>query len=228
VTLYDRLYFSKSLAAAHFEHGSFFIMRCRSNCHHAVQRLLGSNKKITTSEVAGKRIHFVKIWNAQSKVHDVFATNLPARLITRTTILKLYRMRWEVETSFRELTATTKGEQWHAKSYNGLMQELYAKFWLINATKGILKIIGEKPLDPMKRTYRKANFKLIFNMFIERFQLLWHKFEELIAWLKTLAKESTENRKRCSRRYPREIKTPASPYTYNNTEWWFDKSFSLN
>ena len=228
LTLYDRLYFSQRMCEAHFKHGSFFLLRCRSNCHVTVKKLLSCKKKIMTGMVGEKRIHFVKIWNARSKNYDVFATNLPERLVTRSTILRLYRMRWEVETSFKELTSTTKGEQWHTKSYNGLMQELYAKFWLINASKGILKITGEMPLDPMKRSYKKSNFKLILTLFVERFSWLWHKFRELIDWLKTLAKKSTEKRKRCSRRYPREIKRPASPYPYNNTEWWFDKRYDLN
>jgi IS4 transposase len=53
-------------------------------------------------------------------------------------IFKLYRLRWQVETSFLELTAITRSEQWHSKSYNGIMQELYALMWLINATRGLI------------------------------------------------------------------------------------------
>ena len=227
LTIYDRLYFSVKMVVAHLEHGSYFLMRCRSNCHTAVVALLQSKKKTATAMIGGRRIHFVKIRNFREKRHDVYATNLPDRFLSRQLILQLYRLRWEVETSFKELTAITKSEQWHSKSYNGLMQELYALMWLINATKGLMKIGGALPLDPTKRVYRKANFKLVFNLLAQRLHELWYRFRELIAWLGTLVKESTEKRKRCSRRYPRQLRKPASPYPYNNTEWTWDKAYEL-
>lgn len=227
LTIYDRLFFSVKMAKAHFDHGSFFLMRCRSNCHKTVSKLLASKKKTMTGKIAGKRILFVKIWNSKEKRFDVFATNLPKRFASRHLILQLYRLRWEVETSFRELTAIARAEQWHSKSHNGIMQELYALMWLINATKGIMQICGRKPHDPTKRVYKRANFKLIFNLFAARIQDIWHRFRDLIAWLKTLFKNSTEKRKRYSRRYPRQLRMPASPYPYNNTEWHWDKSYEL-
>lgn len=227
LTLYDRLYFSEKLVAAHLEHGSYFLMRCRSNCHATVIALLQLKKKIMTGKVARRRIHFVKIWNSRDKRHDVYATNLPQRFLSRHLILQLYRLRWEVETSFKELTAITKCEQWHSKSYNGVMQELYALMWLINATKGLMQISGTLPLDPTKRVYKKPNFKLIFNLLAQRLHQLWYHFRSLITWLSALAKESTEKRKRCSRRYKRELRKPASPYPYNNTEWAWDKAHEL-
>ena len=228
LTIYDRLYFSIKMVEAHIEHGSRFLMRCRSNCHVAVTHLLNSKKKTTTTKICGKRIFFTKIWNSREKRYDVFATNLPPRMLSRQLILQLYRLRWEVETSFKELTAITKSEQWHSKSYNGIMQELYALMWLINATKGMMRIGGVLPLDPIKRVYRKANFKLIFNLLVQRLHEVWYRFRELIVWLSELIKESTETRKRCSRRYPRQLRKPASPYPYNNTEWAWDKAYSLN
>ncbi len=179
--IYDRLYFSIKMVEAHIEHGSRFLMRCRSNCHVAVMRLLASKKKTTTAMIGGKKIFFTKIWPAREKRYDVYATNLPPRMLSRQLILQLYRMRWEVETSFKEMTSITKSEQWHSKSYNGILQELYALMWLINATKGIMKIAGVSPLDPTKRVYRKANFKLIFNLLAQRLHEVWYRFRELIA-----------------------------------------------
>jgi hypothetical protein len=227
LTIYDRLYFSVKMVLAHIEHGSFFLMRCRSNCHIAVVRLLQSKKKTTTAKIGGRRILFIKIWNSNDKRHDVYATNLPNRFASRLLILQLYRLRWEVETSFKELTAITKSEQWHSKNYNCIMQELYALMWLINATKGLMQIGGALPLDPTKRRYKKSNFKLIFNLLAQHLHELWYRFRELIAWLSDLVKESTEKRKRCSRRYPRQLRKPASPYPYKNTEWTWDKRYEL-
>jgi IS4 transposase len=181
LTIYDRLYFGIKMVEAHIEHGSRFLMRCRSNCHVAVTRLLASKKKTTTAMIGGKKIFFTKIWHAREKRYDVYATNLPPRMLSSQLILQLYRMRWKVETSFKEMTSITKSEQWHSKSYNGILQELYALMWLINATKGIMKIAGVSPLDPTKRVYRKANFKLIFNLLAQRLHEVWYRFRELIA-----------------------------------------------
>ena len=46
--------------------------------------------------------------------------------------------------------------------------------------------------------------------------------------IQLLIKRSTEKRKRRSRTHPRELRSPASPYPYNNTEWFWDKEYSLN
>lgn len=228
LTIYDRLYFSLKQIRAHFSHGSYFLMRCRSNCHKSVIALLKSNKKTLTTLIDGKRVTFVKIRNIRHKTNDVFCTNLPRRMVLRSLILKLYRLRWEVETSFLELTGITKSEQWHSKSYNGIMQELYALIWLINATKSVMHICGRLPQNPLKRTYKKPNFKLIFNVLADSITDLWYRFRELIKRITQLTKESTEKRKRQSRKYPRQIRGPASPYPYNNTEWGWDKADIVN
>jgi len=51
---------------------------------------------------------------------------------------------------------------------------------------------------------------------------IFKRIQGLFDELKILIKISTERRKHYSRAYPRELKTPASPYKYNNTKWVWD------
>ena len=131
----------------------------------------------------------------------------------------LYRLRWEVGKFFREFTSTLKAQQWHSEFVNGIMQEIYALLWLINFTKILMQFSGKKPLNPMSRRYEKPNFKLILNFIVKIMPKIWKRIADVIRHIQRLIKDSTERRKRYSRSYPREIKSPASPYPYNNTGW---------
>lgn len=222
LVLYDRLYFSLRLVKLHDIARSYFIARCRVNAHACVQRLLASNKKVISTIVEGRRVYFVKIKNAQSGEVSVFATNLGRALVTRNNMLNLYRLRWEVENSFREWVETACMEQWHSKTLNGVLQEFYMLLWFINLTKVITYKCTTFRNNPLSRRYRKPNFKLIFDHLAQTMPNLWYRFRRLIAEIKGLIKDSTESRKRWARSYARELKCPASPYPYNNTLWWFE------
>ena len=173
--------------------------------------------------VNGNRIYLIKVSNPESKGISVFATNLPPRLRSPSQIADLYMLRWEVETSFKELTAITKTEQWHSKSYNGILQELYTQFWLINFTKSLMLQAGQKPLSPEKRTYKKGNFKLCYQFIVTYIGQCVDRISYIKAYLSKLLIQSTERRRRMSRSYPRVIKSPASPYTYDNTNWYWER-----
>ncbi|MBK7890324.1 MAG: transposase [Bdellovibrionales bacterium] len=88
-------------------------------------------------------VRLVKIRNPSSKQDMVFVTNLSASQFSTKEIGKLYRRRWEIETSFKELTCTLKIGQWHSKSLNGILQEIFALLWLVNVTRRQLKIRRE-------------------------------------------------------------------------------------
>jgi hypothetical protein len=80
----------------------------------------------------------------------------------------------------------------------------------------------------MSATYKKPNFKLLKNHFVEFVVSFKPNLANLIHIFQALIKRSTETRKRGSRTHPRELRGPASPYPYNNTEWKWDKVHSLN
>lgn len=221
LVLYDRLFFSEELINLHFDQGTYFMMRCRQNANASVARFFSNkDKKKTSFSYGERRVYLIKVKNPKTGGIEVFATNLPKPWRNRQLIKKLYLLRWEVENFFREFTAITKGEQWHSKSFNGIMQEIYARFWKINFTKITMAHSGQKPLDPHSLTYKKANFKLICDYIAKVIVENWQKLQFLTAYVAYLIKRSTQQRKRLSRSYPRQLKHPASPYPYSNTGWF--------
>lgn len=222
LVIYDRLYFSKETILQHFAQKTYFLMRCRTKANKHIDRFFDSSKKSTSFKYNGHRLYLFKIKHPKTGESNVFVTNLPRRWRKSKIIRGIYRLRWEVETFFKELTGITKAEQWHSKNYNGILQELYARFWKINFTKISMAKAGQKPLDPDKDVYKKANFKLIYNFIGDWILRYWKKLQYLIAYVKPLIRRSTEKRKRWSRSYERVIKSPASPYKYDNTDWYWE------
>lgn len=228
LVIYDRLFFSYSLMNQHFKAGNYFLTRCKRKANNAVTKLYESNNltKYSFSNEVDGRVHLFKIRNPRRRAGEsqwlVFATNLPASWHDAELLADLYMARWEVETSFNELTGITRGEQWHSKKFNGIMQELYAKFWLVNFTKISMILAGQKPRHPVHRTYRKANFKAIFNYIADILPTIWFKLQEVVAQIRPLLRRTTQKRKRCSRTYKRELKRPRSPYPHKETGWFWN------
>lgn len=219
LTLYDRLYICSRLIKVHHDLGNYFLFRARRSSFKDIQGFFKSRKARHTFVHNGCTIHLIKIKNPRTKKLDVFATNLPLSWVKKKIIRPLYSLRWEVENSFREITQTIQLEQWHSKSANGILQELFAAMWLINFTKIQMFMRGKRTKNPLKPIYRRANFKLILNWLSDRFEKIVNGSKRFLAEIKWLIRISTEKRKHHSRRYPREIKSPASPYPYNNTVW---------
>ena len=53
------------------------------------------------------KLRFVAIWNRRKKEHTYFITNLPPEKVSLADIGKLYRLRWQVELTFKELKSFT-------------------------------------------------------------------------------------------------------------------------
>ncbi len=234
VTLYDRYYFSKSLCLAHFKAGNCFIVRCRSNANGQVKDFFHDIEKdeggmFYQTPTGKKKVWFIKIYNSKTKEHVVFATNLPREWRTKKLFDQLYQLRWGAETSFYELSETIKLQQWHSKSYNGILQELYTALLIINLSK-ILSFFarGQKCINPKVQTYKKPNFKLLLNCFIKFVVEQKPQLANLIHQFELLIKRSTEKRKRRSRSSPRVIRAPASPYKHIGSEWLGEKNYILN
>ena len=218
--LYDRLYWSARLVLAHFKAENFFIIRCRrEGVPVEIRKFFSQKKKIQSFIYEGKTLYLVKLKNERHKRYDVFVTNWPKEFWNFATLERLYRLRWEVENSFRDLTATLKIEEWHSKSLSGILQELYTALWLINFTKSEMNLHQKSPENPLEEEYRRPNFKLVITFVVKE----WGRFLKKIKWvyqrLRELMIKSTEKRKHLSRAYPRQIRSPRSPYNYNNTVW---------
>lgn len=220
LTLYDRLYISRRLMREHIKAGNYFLFRCRKKgVVKEVQEFYKSKKRKGSFVFEGTLIHLVKVYNPKAKEDAVFATNLSREWVKKKTIRSLYSLRWEVENSFRELTETTKVQQWHSKSVNGVLQEFFATLWLINYTRIQMNLRQKSVKNPLAKDYTKSNFKVILGWINQRMGKILNKVRGILTELIDLIELTRERRKRHSRTYPRQIRGPASPYPYNNTVW---------
>ena len=115
--------------------GGHYLVRSKENCNPMIRGIVGgsayqkkhwSQKKLKQRKLKkGKDYDFqiemkgsegqtfslrlVKLWNPKAKKHTGFLTNLSSEQVTCREIGNLYRLRWQIELSFKEL-----------KSYSGL------------------------------------------------------------------------------------------------------------
>ena len=219
LTIYDRLYPCRTLIHAHNGEHNYFLFRLRESVISEMKVIFKSRKTKVAVEVDGITVHLIKMKNPKTGEYDCFATNLPPKLATHANVRKLYNLRWEVENAFRDFTQTIRLEEWHSKFINGIRQELYLALYLYNFTK--LQILSKTNPEKecMKTTYKKPNFKLIFIFVAERISRIYQRLRTALKGLVELIDRSMESRTRHSRSYNREIKSPRSPFPYNNTRW---------
>jgi hypothetical protein len=217
IVLHDRLYFSRRLIENFAMSGSYYIARCKTEGgHKEIVEFAKSEARQAIVEIKGHKVHLFKVVNRKSKNVMVLATNLFFDWVTHETIYKLYYTRWEVETSFRDLVQSLKIEDFHAKNINGVLQELYARLWLMNFTKIQVMKSHRVHLNPGSYTYTKPNYKILFSWvaknlkgIIDNIIDLWHDFTQVVAL-------TLEKRTRRSRTYPRELKYSGKMYPRNS------------
>lgn len=231
ISIYDRLHCGYDLFRAHEENENFFIVRARCDVKEGKGRgvksevrdfakSLARSKEVIWRIQPGERrispdlkVRLVKIKNPRSKQDMVFVTNLSASQFSAKEIGKLYRRRWEIETSFKELTCTLKIGQWHSKNLNGILQEIFALLWLVNATRRQLKIAREL----LASEYEKSNFKLIVGLVVENIcLLLMKKYDDFFLLINHWANRTVERRRRDARSYARVVKHRGREYPTHN------------
>lgn len=223
LALYDRLYISTKMILAHHLAGNYFLMRAKRESFKEIEAYYQSHsQKPTTVVIRGVTVRLFKAINPKTGKKDVFVTNLPWKWLHASVIQRLYLRRWEVETSFKDLASTMKMEQWHSKTLNGILQELYATLWLMNFTRIQIAKKSRKPKITLCDQYEKPNFKLILDWVKTKLKHIFNKALGALRDLRKLIKLSTEKRVHYERSYPRQIKSSASPYPYNNTVWYWD------
>jgi IS4 transposase len=220
ITLYDRLYISTAMIEAHKEAGNYFVMRARTN-FKAVQRFLVEPSAIARKRIGDRMMTLLKVTNPKTNEIIVFVTNLRQDWVTAEMISELYLKRWESEISFKELSETLKIEQWHSKSLNGILQEFYVGFWLINYSRIQIALSSKPPENHLAREYEKPNYKLILHQFVKQMKNIFQGKRKLLKELKKLIKKSTDRRTHLSREYPRIVKYPRSHYPYYGWIWEF-------
>lgn len=217
--IYDRLYLSKDLVNDHLgRHKVYYLARCRTNSSSEINEFFANHDSLhKTVTIWETRINLIKVIHPKTKEISVFATNLPVNWHNPDTIDNLYKMRWEAEIFQKEYMETAHGEVWHSKSENGILQEFYAKLWLMNMTRTLMYLAGEKIKGVEEKIYSKANFSLCFRELVRKLRQFLENPTALIIRFIKLIRKTREKRQKNSRSYQREIRGPQSKYSYNNT-----------
>ena len=89
--------------------------------------------------------------------YETLATNLPREEFDANAIKALYRARWGIETSFRELKYSVGAIRTHSKRINSIMQEVYAALIVQNCTNRIARAVVIEQKADRKYTYTLNN-----------------------------------------------------------------------
>ena len=145
------------------DHGQFFIHRTKTTGERVaqyVQDFLASGKKqkefwLNLIDRALGQERRMKIRLILGPVDSegkpiVFVTNLIAKdQYPRSEIIELYKKRWACETLYNRVKNLLNLESFHAKTYNGVMQEIFANLLILSlAAVAITSVVEEDKMDP--------------------------------------------------------------------------------
>ena len=94
--------------------------------------------------------------NPNSGVSEYLLTNLPQESFRISEIKELYKMRWGIETSFRELKYALSLLHFHSKKMDLIMQELFARLTMYNFSHMITSQLKPE-VKPGKKHSRQLN-----------------------------------------------------------------------
>ena len=137
------------------------------------------------------------------------ATNLPRSFFKIREIQWLYWRRYDIETVFRDLTATHSLGVWHSTKLNGILQEFYLQFYIHNCSLFFILVSGgiEVIKDIKTGEYRRPNFKIIREYFMDNLKMLLSgRVEQLHQAVKFLILKSIESRVYFSWLSPSQVK----------------------
>ena len=150
--------------------GQFFIHRATTSGDRVagyIQAFLNSGKNqktisITVKDDAGEEIKIslrLVLGPLDSEGKPIlFVTNLLGRKrYRRRAIIELYRSRWTVETMYGRVKNLFCLEKFHARSYNGVMQEIFANLLMLSLTAAAVAAVVDE--DDMDVTAELPSFK---------------------------------------------------------------------
>lgn len=220
IAIYDRLYGGYPVMSEHEKAGSYFLIRLKKKATVVRDFIQSGDLDLEVEWVNSQnkedtplKVRLIKAHHPKTKELMVFATNLSKTMFSRKDLLKLYQKRWQIETSFRDLTHTLQIEQWHSKSANGILQEIYALLWFVNNIK--IQMSNRKGggdfLDQSE--YYKSNFKLCIKIVMDNiFMVIRGHYQKLRRLLKFWLERTVEKRRWRSRSYPRILKGRLTKY----------------
>lgn len=176
ILLLDRGFRSSKLWEKIHRKKQYFINRITiyDGANDLAHKLLKSNKNDIAVDYKGLNIRLVRGVKRKKKAPVVLATNLlDAKKYTRKSLLKLYMRRWEVETNYKKLKQNLRLKNFHAQTYNGVMQELLACSLLLSLVQGLMWL--SRP--------EKAQYRINFNAAMES---VWQNMQLFISGHKNI------------------------------------------
>jgi hypothetical protein len=219
VVIYDRAYLSKAILDAHLAKGSCFVFRCqRGATFKEIIEFSKSLRRQATWNYKGTVIRLIKIKSPRAKEDLILATNLTTSQMRNKEVGQLYCRRWSIETAFRD--SVYQGlEQWHSRSENGLLQELFCHLWLMNFARLQLMVqSSNKATEWLKSsTYQKSNLKLLVEIMVECVPLILGKmFDQVLRVIDKHIVRTMQRRKHFSRSYGRVRKYSRKSFLFKN------------
>lgn len=103
-------------------------------------------------------VRIVRIQTGEN-TYETIATSLPKSIFPFSAIKELYKMRWGIETSFRELKYAIALTSFHSKKREFILQEIYARLAMYNFCQRIIMsvVIAQ---DKKKKWMYQANFTM--------------------------------------------------------------------
>jgi hypothetical protein len=162
LSLLDRGLGGKEIYFEYNQQGQFFIHRAKTTGDRMasyIQDFLESGRKqkvvrIKMVDESGREIKMdlrliLGPIDSESKP-IVFVTNLIDKTkYRRINIIQLYRKRWGVETLYNRVKNLLCLEKFHAKNYNGIMQEIFSNLLALSlAAVAVSAVVQEQKLDP--------------------------------------------------------------------------------
>lgn len=226
LTIYDRFHGTYASMKNHENAGNYFLIRARvggPTTQSQLREFRNSNAQSKTidflpsrgqrKELTPVRVRLIKVKNPRTQETLIFMTNLPQNSFKKKEIGLLYLRRWDIETTFKDLSHTLKMGQWHSKSLNGILQEVYALFWFYNAAQVQCLGIINGAEDWLGKIYEKTNFKLCAQFFIDHIEMLWNgQTRQFHEYLHLILKRAIERRIRLRRSYPRAVRGHGATY----------------
>jgi hypothetical protein len=138
----------------------------------------------------------------------VVLTTLPKEQFSDDEIVKIYTARWGVETVIREIKNEFDIERFHARSIEGIEQEIAAVMTWIALASG-LQQLAEHGQDPLLRVHRNLCFARAARMLKQMLEGgdPWEDIETILANLRRFSSKI-----RPGRSFPRKRKAPTGRY----------------
>ena len=111
---------------------------------------------------ADYRVVRIKI-NGKDEEYESLITNLDRKLFPASKIKELYKLRWDIEVSYRHLKYSVDLNALHSKRRDFIRQEIFARLVMFNISMIIIDYVQDRKL---KKKERKLEYKINISMAI--------------------------------------------------------------